>query len=438
VKPIVVLQAAFRSSRLSRGELLDFQSRSLKRLVSHACERVAYFKETFDRAGVRPREIRMAADLMKLPLTERKDIRLRPLDQVISRGEDPGRLKITRTTGSTGEPFTIRRSGRDDFAFHVFRMRAMRDFGLKATDRMARVGTHTHAQTPPAWRIAQRIGLFRQSQVDVMGPLADISDSLKELRADVVTGNSGVLARISRDFQGGYPTGDRPRFVVIGSDLSTKAMRREITRGFGCPVHDTYCSEELGLIAWQCRKTGLYHVCDDSLVLEILKTDGSRADEGERGEVVATSLHFEAMPFIRYRLGDEVTVGPAPCPCGAPFSTISDILGRMTDFLHLSGGREIYANAPARIIQEHASWVGQYELVQENRDRVDLRIVPLAEAGQDAVFELRERIRELLGRDVDFRLEIVSEIVPGPGGKYRILRSKIDSPYDLRPESSFP
>ena len=363
---------------------------------------------------------------------------MRPLEEIIARRVDPRRLKVVRTTGSTGEPFVIRRSRRDDFVFHIFRMRAMKDFGLKVSDRMARVGTHADAQSPLSWRIAQRFGLYRQTQIDVMQSPEKIDSALKELRADVVTGNSGVLARISRGFDGGYPGGDRPRFVVIGSELSTKTMRRAISDGFGCPVYDTYCSEEMGLIAWQCPATGLYHVCDDGLVLEVLKPDGRPAREGERGEVIVTHLHFEAMPFIRYRLGDQVTVGPNPCPCGAPFSTISDILGRMTDFLHLRGGREIYANAPAMIIQEHASWVGQYELVQENRDRVDLRIVPLAEAGQDAVIELRERIWELLGRDVDFRLEIVSGIVPGPGGKYRILRSKIDSPYDRRPESSFP
>jgi phenylacetate-CoA ligase len=136
------------------------------------------------------------------------------------------------------------------------------------------------------------------------------------------------------------------------------------------------------------------------------------------------------MPFIRYRLGDEVTVGPAPCPCGSPYGTISEILGRMTDFLRLPGGREVFANIVAVVIQDGAPWVGRYEFVQEREDRVELRVVPLSPPGPDVLADLKKRIGAQLGPGVDLRLEIVPDIVRGPGGKYRVLRSKLDSPYD--------
>lgn len=424
------LLAALRHERRGRVALLAYQSRRLRRLVHRVTRRVAMYREKFDAAGVPPESIREAADLAGLPLTARHEYRARPLAEILASGTGPDSLTAFTTTGSTGEPFIIRRTPAEDFAFHIFRWRAMRDYGLRPVDRMVRIDTHPYRATPASWSAAQRLGFYRQAQVSSLNPPASIAAAIESLRADVVTGNGGILARISRDFPGGYAGGGAPRFVVTGSELTTPAMRRGIARGFGCPVHDTYGSEELGLIAWQCSATGLYHVCDDSLIVEILKPDGSPAREGERGEVVATALHFETMPFIRYRLGDEVIAGPAPCPCGSPFSTVTGILGRMTDFLRLPGGREIFGDRIAVMIQEGALWAGQYELVQEREDRVDLRIVALSPPGPEALDELRARIAAELGPDVAFRVELVPEIVSGPGGKFRVLRSKVGSPYD--------
>lgn len=429
IAPTIFL-AALRHERRGRDVLVDYQSRRLQGLMGRVHRRVAMFREKFDAAGVSPEDIRTAADLPGLPLATRQEYRVRPLAEVLASGTDPKSLTVFTTTGSTGEPFAVRRTRAEDFAFHIFRWRTMKSYGLRPADRMVRLETHPHRSTPASWAAAQRLGLFRQAQVNSLSPPPEITSALEALRADVVTGTGGVIARVSRDFHGGYSAGGGPRFVVTGSDLTTPAMRREIASGFGCPVHDTYGSEELGLIAWQCQVSGLYHVCDDSLVVEILRPDGSPAREGERGEVVATALHYETMPFIRYRLGDEAIAGPAPCPCGAPYSTISGILGRMTDFLLLPGGREVFADRIALVIQDRGPWVGRFELVQERMDRVDLRIIPMTPPGPEALAELRTHVSAELGPAVDFRLEIVPEIVCGPGGKCRILRSKVDSPFD--------
>ena len=207
--------------------------------------------------------------------------------------------------------------------------------------------------------------------------------------------------------------------------MLTPGMRRRIADAFACPVYDTYCTEEFGLVAWECRETGLYHVCDDSVVVEVLR-DGRPAREGERGDIVVTALHYYAQPFVRYLLGDEVVVGPAHCPCGAPFSTLSEISGRSVDYLLLPDGRELYAAAAAHVIQAVAPWVEQYELVQERRDRVVVRLVPDSPTPPEALVRLREDLMALLGPGVDIALELVKEIVPDPGVKYRFLRSLVD------------
>lgn len=421
---ITVLGGAFRHIRTPPDRLREYRDRCLRRLVRHAGQNVPLYESIWKERAASFSAVRTAEDLAALPVVKRRDFRARPAEGALARGTDPERLVTVSTTGSTGEPFVVRRTQAEDFIFHAFRMRAMTSFGLRPKDRMARIGTHTHDRSPLAWRVAQRLGIFRQAQIPLLDAPSDIAAELVGTSPDIVTGSAGVLTRVAREIAARPTRGPRPRFVVTGSEMLTPGMRRRLAEGFACPVYDTYCSEEFGLIAWECRKTGLYHVCDDGVVVEVLKDDRP-ARQGERGEVVITALHYYAMPFVRYFLGDEVVAGPTPCPCGAPFSTLAEISGRSTDYLLLPGGRELFAAAVSHFIQAHAPWIERYELVQERVDRIIIRIVALAPPSQEDRSLLRDGTATLLGRDVAVRLELVPEIVPGPGEKFRILRSLV-------------
>jgi len=84
---------------------------------------------------------------------------------------------------------------------------------------------------------------------------------------------------------------------MVGGETLTEPMRKEIQQAFGGPVYATYGSQELNLIAWECKETGELHTCDDGVMVEVL-ADGRAAGPGERGELVGTNLHFDAMLFI--------------------------------------------------------------------------------------------------------------------------------------------
>ncbi len=418
-----------RNLHSDRARVLDFQERMLRRAVSHAAARVPLYEEAFRRAGVKPDEIRAVADLQALPLVSKKDFMDRPPGGVLARGWDASRLRTTTTTGSTGEPFVIRRSRSDELFYFALRFRVMRYFGLRARDLMARISLYGWESLPRSWRLAQSVRLFRAMPIHILEAPAGIAERLGRARPHVLTGDSGVLARVSREFGPARPAPSSLRFLVSGSELLTANMRHQIETGFGRPVFDTYASEEFSVLAWQCPATGLYHVSDDSIVLEVLR-DGRPVGPGETGEAVVTGLLSRAMPFIRYRIGDEVTRGPDPCPCGLPFSTLSAIRGRMTDYLRLPGGREIYAASMAYVLHERLDWIRQYELEQEREDDVILRVVCRGAPSKEAFLSLEGDIAKVLGEGVRLRIELVDELKPGPGGKYRVLRSHVGSFYE--------
>ena len=422
-----------RHARASRDGIVAYQSQHLRRLVSHAYRSVPYYRALFDRHGIAPHHVRTVADLALIPVSTKRDLLRAPERDVVAHGLDPDHLLVHTTSGSSGEPFSIRRTWLEERLGTLFRLRALHDFGLRVTDRRVRIVLQ-RPHDARDWNLPQRmlraLGVYREASVDCLISPEEILRRLEELRPDVIVGFPGVICRIAQVVAGGRPTTLRPRFLVSGGEVLTPLMRQQVTEAFGAPVKEHYGTHELGTVAWQCNKTGGFHVADDGVIVEVLK-DGRPARPGEAGEVVATRLHALAMPFIRYRLGDLVTQGGAPCPCGAPFSTIFTVQGRMLDYFPLANGRLLHPyELVMMIITRGTRWIGQYQLTQERRDRVILRVVPRLSPSPEEISWFERAARERLGPGIEFQVVLVPEIPLEVNGKFRVSRSLVESAYD--------
>lgn len=419
---------------LSQDSVLRYEDVKLRRIIDHAVSRVPYYRALFEKNHLKPSDIRGVADIARVPLTSKKEIKKAPAGSCLSEDAKVSRLKTFKTTGSTGVPLFLKRTAAEDFLFHLFRMRAIRSYGLRSRDHVTRLRNDNLEYLPLSWRLARAAGLFRQSIISTQDTPQKNAADLLARRPDVLTGYNGAIARIARIIRGDLGATLPLKFVVGGADVLTPLFRRQIQEAFRARIYDTYECQELGLLAWECRESGLYHVCDDNLIIEVLK-DGRPAGEGERGEVVATSLHLRAMPFIRYRLDDLVTVGPGACPCGGPYRTFKSIEAKRQDYFLLPGGRELYPWAVSLLLIDEAPWVVQFQLVQEKVDRV----VMLAEAsvppGEGEIERLQGLIRPILGPEVEFAVKIVPEIEPTPGGKFWVRRSLVNTMYEGEPDT---
>ncbi|MBI4525209.1 MAG: phenylacetate--CoA ligase family protein [Deltaproteobacteria bacterium] len=416
----------------SRGELDNFRRHRLRRIIAHAYDHVPYYRRLFDGRDLKPQDIRTVEDLRKIPVTSKKDLRLLPAKEVIARNAKLDRLFVHRTSGSSGEELAIRRGWLEDLNWQFFHLRGMHDFGRRVTDRHARVellGYRDHAGGWAQKKILRHLGFYRTQSVDCLRPPQEILRRLQEFRPDIVSGLAGVLTQVAYSAPGRAQQKARPRFVMSTGEVLTSAMRRQIREAFGAPVYDMYSCYEVGCLAWECKETGEYHTCDDNVVIEILK-QGRPAEEGERGEVVATSLHSFTMPFIRYRLGDIVTRGSDLCRCSRPFSTIREIQGRMIDYLVLPGGKLVHPYSIVLCFIDDCPWIQQYRIIQEKADRIRLEVVASPRPGVRELARLKKQVTELLGPGADFLVVLVPEIRPEPNGKFLVARSLVKSNYD--------
>src|SRR5262249_28853201 len=281
-----------RHPQLPRERVQQFQNRKLRFLVRHAYGRVEYYRQLFDRAGIRPDAIRSAADLAALPISTKSDFRARPLDDLVARGVRADRLILRYTAGSTGEPTRVRRTEFEDYLLGMFRARTQRLLGRQLRDRLVSVtsrGVPTDRKPTSLMRLSERIGVWRYLQLDCLRPLDELARDVARVAPDVLAGYPGVLSGLARLWPLLAERTTGPRLILIGGEVPTAAMRESIGRGFQAPVFNLYGSHEFNLLGWECPVTGDMHVCDDNVIIEVLQ-DGQPVRPNEPGDVVVTGL----------------------------------------------------------------------------------------------------------------------------------------------------
>jgi phenylacetate-CoA ligase len=426
------LHAAWRHTRASRAELRAWQDARLRRLVLHAYESVPFYRRLFDRHRLHPRHIRGTMDLELIPTTDKAMMRKEGAAALLAQGHDASSLLAVRTSGSSGEPFTIHRTVMEDKLQYLLRLRTFRAFGVRARDRVVAVGVGGRPETGDGKLIGRSLrafGIHRRRLVDGLQHPAQVAVQLREARPDVLVGLPGMLDGLTAPELGDIVAGVRPRLVVIGGEVATPAMRLRIRQTFAAPLYETYGSHECPLIAWECRHSGDLHTCDDGVLVEVLQ-DGRAAEPGERGEVVLTNLHAYAMPFLRYRIGDLATRADG-CRCGLPFASIGEIQGRMIDYFPLPDGRLLHPyEIVSRLVWGPGEWLRQYQLVQERRDRVVLYAVTDGPPSPERLEEIGRPVRPMLGPAVEFEVRVVERIPVESTGKLRPSRSLVHSEYD--------
>ena len=219
----------------------------------------------------------------------------------------------------------------------------------------------------------------------------------------------------------------RPRLVLTGGETLTTQMRQQISQGFGAPVFDFYGSQEYNLLATECPRGGRYHATEWNVILEVLR-DGRPAALGEEGEVVATALHSYAMPFIRYRLNDVVTLGETACSCGAPVTTLRRILGRTIEQFVLPDGRLVHPYALVLPLLAEAPWLRRYQIIQDRPNHVRVKIVALTDPGAGALAAVAQRMAMAVGGQLGVEVVMVEDIPPEPSGKCRPYYSLVSPP----------
>lgn len=425
IKTLGFTLSAFARPGLGREWVKRYQWRKLQETVRHAASAVPFYRSRFQRHGFDPGSLRRPEDLRHIPTLDKRGFaELRDAvsdDEIARRG-----LIEHKTSGSTGAPVRILRSPAEERRLNMLRWRMQAMLGLRPGQRLAKVKTTWEPLSAQYDRLQGLAGKVRLLDMRVFDCFRDPEESYRQLlefQPHVLSGYPGALVRIAlvhAERRGLFKSLER---IGCGGETLLPNQRKILEEAFGVSVHDVYGTSECNLVAWQCAETGNYHVNDDGVVLEVCR-NGIPVTGGETGEVVITSLHSRIMPIIRYGLGDLAEVGPSPCPCGSPFSTIRRLRGRVTDLMSLPDGRVIHPfEVLNEIVVEGSQWIAEYQLVQESPHRFRMECVPRGTAGNERAERLRKALLDVLGAGVSVDIVMTDHIERGESGKLHFCRS---------------
>jgi len=127
--------------------------------------------------------------------------------------------------------------------------------------------------------------------------------------------------------------------AILGAEPWTEKMRERMESWLGIKAYDIYGTSELsGPMFTECTEQNGFHIWSDIALTEIIDPQtGEPVAPGERGELTVTILQKEALPMIRYRIGDITTMDEEPCPCGRTHPRVHRIEGRVDDMLIIRG-----------------------------------------------------------------------------------------------------
>jgi phenylacetate-CoA ligase len=419
------------SATWSEAQLRAYQLEQLQALLGYAWEHVPYYRSRFDAAQLTPASIQSVQDMQLLPVLTKDDIRGAGT-RLISDQYDPATLQRAPTSGSTGMPITIysdRHAARRNFVYRWAQCRPglerNRDpyacfTGLEVVD--------ANCQKPPFWRMnhasKQRIySVFHLSDKNMPYYLED----LERFGATWFYGYPSALFTLANFLlRTGRRFANPPKAVITSSEQCLPEYREAIEKAFQTRVWDEYGQVEMGGVAFTCACGKLHEKLDYSLMefIPVRKEEGLHVCE-----LICTSFVNQAMPLIRYRVGDLAVIDPnATCPHGTPGRVIEQIYGRTAHSIICADGSHI---SNISVMAKKCRNVKAMQAVQEEAGAVFLRVVPQPEFDrqQDEPLILRE-FRKKLGDESRMRIAIqyVDRIELTKSGKFLSIVNRMSKP----------
>jgi phenylacetate-CoA ligase len=404
--------------KCSLRELKALQLERLQWSLKHAYENVQHYRRKFDAARVKPEDCRTLDDLAKFPFTTKADLRETypfgmfavPMDRIV---------RVHASSGTTGKPTVVGYTARDIDMWTQVMARSIRAAGARPGDKVhVAYGYGLFTGGLGAHYGAERLGL---AVIPLGGGMTERQVQLiQDFRPDVIMVTPSYMLAIADEMerQGIDPKKTSLRVGIFGAEPWTNELRASIEKRTSLQALDLYgLSEVIGPgVAAECTETkdGLT-LWEDHFYPEVVDPATSQPlAEGEKGELVFTSLTKEALPVIRYRTRDLTRLLPGTA---RTMRRMEKITGRTDDMLIIRGVN-VFPSQIEELILKQPGLSPHYLLELSKDGPMDHLTVLVEGQGGDA---LRHAIKSYIGISADVKEVPLSSIERSIGKAKRVV-----------------
>lgn len=417
---------------INRKKLRELQLERLRHIVAYAYDNVPMYKKRFDEIGLKPSHIRTLKDIELIPYTTKDDLRDNypfglfavPMKKIV---------RLHASSGTTGKPVVggYTRADLDNWS-----------------DCIARLLVMAGATEEDIFHVAFGYGLFTGGfglhyGIEKLGAAVVPVSSGNTERQLMLMKDFGATALVATPSYAMYLAetakregilGDlKVRLVCMGAEASTSEMHTALQELLGAFPTENYGLTEVGGpgVAGECREKAGMHINEDMFYAEIVDTERNRVlGEGEKGEMVITTLTKEGMPVLRYRTKDITSVTYEPCKCGRTLARMARVVGRTDDMLIIRGVN-VFPSQIESVLMGMKELGKTYEIVVDRvnyMDTLEVR-VEVDDAGlltdysklEELVAKIRHALRVVLQLDVKVRLVEPFSIKRAEGKVKRVI-----------------
>jgi phenylacetate-CoA ligase len=444
-----------------RAEKLErLRRKRLRQMVALAMDRSSFYRKKC--RGIDP----ACFELSDLPTTDKKEL-MAHFDEVVTdpqvrRAEveqfvaDPenlgrwflGRYAVSQTSGSQGQPMLIlqdRKALEIFFALMCSRANPAGTPGiLQGISRLLKpvrvaIVTMRRGSYPSGSAIEfmpELVGNFVRI-LCLSSAQGDLVEQLNAFQPNVLVSYASVLEALS--LRAGQLAFRDLRQIANISEMLTARARGRVEKAFGVPLPDHYAVGECLLLANGCQAGSGSHINADWAILEVVDDNYRPVAPGQLGKkVLITNLANTVQPFIRYEVGDQLSIAEGTCRCGSRLPRVAHVEGRAAEIFWVPGGngyRMVHACMFHSVI-DHLHEIREWQAVQHARNHIELRLELMPDCSLPATADEAALRRSLqsqgLPAEVVVDVRIVPRLAPDPvTNKFRRMQNEVGPPDDV-------
>lgn len=399
---------------MSENDKEALQLERLQMAVKRAYESVPYYKRRFDELGIKPEDIKTLKDIEKLPFTTKDDLRdAYPFGMfAVPRKEI---VEVHTSSGTTGKPTVSGYTRGDLEIWGEVMARGLCMFGVTDDDIIQNThgyglftggfGVHYGAQKMGATVIPISTGQTKR-QIEIM---QDFGTSVM-----IFTPSYGLYLAEEIEEEGVDTKTMGLKAIGFGAEMWTEEMRQEIQKRFNAPAYNIYgLTEVMGPgVGLECSEKDGLHISEDHFYPEII--DSQTHDvlpDGEKGELVLTTLTREGTPLIRFRTKDVTKLTRGKCGCGRTLVKMDRVTGRTDDMMKIRGV-SVFPSQIEKALLRIDEVEPHYQIIVTRphlMDEVEVQVEASESLFSDEIKELvgiREKIEDYIHSEIGLRVKV--------------------------------
>ena len=408
------------------------QTERLIKQVKYVWDNVPYYRKKMEEKSVTPDDIKELSDLSKLPFLSKDDLReaypygllARPLSDCV---------RIQSTSGTTGKRVVAFYTQPDIDIWEECCARAVVAAG-GTKDDVCQVcyGYGLFTGGPGLNGGSHKVGCLTLPMSS--GNTERQIQFMRDLGCTILCCTPSYAAYIGETLHDmGYTTDDiKLKAGIFGAEPWTEQMRKEIEKLLGIKAYDIYGLTEISGpgVSFECEEQTGMHICEDHFIPEIIDPDtGEVLPEGEKGELVFTSITKEAFPLLRYRTRDICVLSREKCSCGRTLIKMTKPMGRSDDMLIIRGVNVFPSQIETVLINQGYSpnYLIEVDRVN-NTDTLDVsvevddeKLLDDAEAKEANAKKLVAAMKSVLGINPKIHLVAPKSITRSEGKAVRVI-----------------